>query len=64
MEKTTITLSQEELALLHTALCEQRRQVSTLINGLAQHSLNTDEAQVLWNRLGKLAARICQEMHD
>ena len=63
-QTVTLALTQEELLILHTALCQQRGKVGDLITQLAGMDLATDEAQALSNRLGDLSSRICQLMHE
>ena len=63
-QTVTLALTQEELLILHTALCQQRGKVGDLITQLAGMDLATDEAQTLSNRLGDLSSRICQLMHE
>ncbi len=61
MEKNTtvtLTLTQEELMILHTALCEYRGKLGNLISQLAGFDLPTTDAQALANRLAELSRRI------
>ena len=67
MENTnevTLKLTQNELVILHTALCQQRGKVGELISQLAGMGLATDEARTLSNQLGDLSHRMCDLMTD
>ena len=67
MENTnevTLKLTQTELVILHTALCQHRGKVGELINQLAGMGLATDEARALSNQLGDLSHRMCDLMTD
>lgn len=67
MENTTevtLRLSQKELVILHTALCQHRGKVNELISQLAGVGLATDEARALSNQLGDLSRRMCDLMNE
>ena len=51
-EEVALRLTQEELLLTHSALCDYRA------------SLSTEEAQTLSNQLGAIAARVRSLMND
>ncbi len=62
--EVSLTLSQKELALLHSALCDYRGKLGNLIGQMASMQLETDEAQALSNLLGDLSRRMCDLMVD
>lgn len=65
MEKdttVTLTLTREELLLLHTALCKQQFKLRNTIGELASLDLPTDDAQALANRLAALSRRMCEAL--
>ena len=67
MENTnevTLKLTQKELVILHTALCQHRGKVGELISQLTGMGLATDEARALSNQLGDLSHRMCDLMTD
>lgn len=67
MENTnevTLKLTQKELLLLHTALCQHRGKVGDLIYQMAGMDLDAGEAMTLWNQLGELSNRMCALMTD
>ncbi len=60
----TLTLTQEELQILHTALCEHRGMLGNMINQLTSFDLPTDDAQALANRLAELSRRMCEKFEE
>lgn len=67
MENTnevTLKLTQKELLLLHTALCQHRGKVGDLICQMAGMDLDAGEAMALWNQLGDLSNLMCALMND
>ena len=62
--QVTITLTQEEVSLLHTALCDYRGKIGNLAAQIASASLDSTEADELWNRLGSLSRRLAAQIHD
>ena len=64
MKDTTITLTQEELRILHTALCNYRNKVCNVTAQLASMGLDSTEADAHWNLLGDLSRRISADIHD
>lgn len=67
MENTnevSLKLTQKELLILHTALCQHRGKVGDVISQLAGMDLPTDEARALSNQLGDLSHRMCELMTD
>ena len=67
MENTnevTLKLTQKELVILHTALCQHRGKVGELISQLAGMGLATDEVRAFSNQLGDLSHRMCDLMTD
>ena len=60
----TITLTQEEVSLLHTALCDYRRKIGNLAAQIASAGLDSTVADELWNRLGCLSRRLAAQIHD
>lgn len=64
INEVTIKLTQKELVILHTALCQHRGKVGDLISQLAGMGLATDEAGELSNQLGNLSNRMCDLMTD
>ena len=57
-------LTQKELAIVHSAICNYRGQVGKLIGELAGMDLATDEARELSNLLGNLSSRMCDLLDD
>lgn len=67
MENTaevTFKLTQKELVILHTALCDHRGKVGNLISQLAGMGLANDEARALSNQLADLSRRMCDLMTE
>lgn len=62
--EVTLKLTQKELLLLHTALCQHRGKVGDLICQMAGMDLDDGEAMTLWNQLGELSNRMCALMTD
>lgn len=60
----SITLTQEELSLLHTALCDYRGKMGNLAAQVASVGLDSTDADTLWNRLGVLSKRLAAEIHE
>ena len=60
----TLTLTQEELQILHTALCEHRGKLGNLISQLISFDLPADDAQALGNRLAELSRRMCEKLEE
>ena len=60
--QVTITLTQEEVSLLHTALCDYRGKIGN--PQIASAGLDSTEADELWNRLGSLSRRLAAQIHD
>lgn len=63
-EEFALRLTQEELLLTHSALCEYRAKLGNLIGQMAGMDLSTAEAQMLSNQLGAIAARLRNLMND
>ena len=63
---TTVNLSltQEELLILHTALCEYRGKLGILMSQLASFDLPTNDAQALANRLAELSRKMCEKSEE
>lgn len=59
----TLTLTQEELVLLHSALCCYRGKVGTLLSSMNEFGLDDSEAMSLWNRIGSLSSRLATEQN-
>lgn len=64
MEKIIVTVTQEELQLLHTAVCDYRGRIGNLASQIARAGLDSAEADALWNRLGDLSRRFAADIHD
>ncbi len=67
MENTreiTLSLTREEMNLLHSALCDYRGKLGNLMGQMGCMGLETEEAQDLSNRLGKLSKKMCDLMVD
>ena len=62
--QVTITLTQEEVSLLHTALCDYRGKIGNLAAQIASAGLDSTEADALWNRLGSLSRRLAAQIGD
>ena len=62
--QVTITLTQAEVSLLHTALCDYRGKIGNLTAQLASAGLDSTEADELWNRLGSLSRRLAAQIRD
>ena len=62
--QVTITLPQEEVSLLHTALCDYRGKIGNLAAQIASAGLDSTEADALWNRLGSVSRRLAGQIHD
>lgn len=60
----TLILTQEELQILHTALCEHRVKLGNMISQLTSFELLTDDAQALGNRLAELSRRMCAKLEE
>ena len=56
--EVTITLTQEELMLLHNALCNYRAKLGALLGSLNEFGLDDNKAMMLWNRIGVLSSRL------
>ena len=54
-----LTLTQKELAILHSALIDYRCKLGNLIGQVAGMGLDTEEATQLSNQLRDLSDRIC-----
>lgn len=63
-QEVALRLTQEELLLTHSALCDCRTRLGNLIGQMAGMGLSTEEAQTLSNRLGAIAARLRSLMND
>lgn len=63
-DDVNIVLTQEELIILHEALCEHRGKVSEIIYKMQGMGLATDEAQALWDHMGDLSTRMCKLMTE
>ncbi len=50
--------------LLHSALCDYRGKLGNLMGQMGCMGLETEEAQDLSNRLGKLSKKMCDLMVD
>lgn len=62
--EVNLKLTQTELLLLHTALCQHRGKVGDLICQMAGMDLDAGEAMALWNQQGDLSQRMCALMTD
>ncbi len=62
--EVTFKLTQKELVILHTALCDHRGKVGNLISQLAGMGLANDEARALSNQLADLSRRMCDLMTE
>lgn len=63
-DEVNLALTQEELLILHDALCERRYKVSEVICTMKEMGLATDEAQALWGHMGDLSTRMCKLMTE
>ena len=59
-----LKLTQKELVILHTALCDYRGKLGNLIGQLGAMGLSTEEAEELSNQLGGLSTRMCDLMTE
>lgn len=62
--KITLSLTREEMNLLHSALCDYRGKLGNLMGQMGCMGLATEEAQALWNQLGDLSGKMCDMMAD
>ncbi len=62
--KITLSLTREEMNLLHSALCDYRGKLGNLMGQMGYMGLATEEAQALWNQLGQLSNKLCDLMVD
>ena len=60
----TLTMTPEELTLLHNALCCYRAKVGTLLGSMNEFGLDDSEAMALWNRIGTLSGRLANAAPD
>ena len=63
-QEVALRLTQEELLLTHSALCDYRSKLGNLMSQMAGLGLSTEEAQMLSNRLGELTAQMCTLTDD
>ena len=63
-EEVALRLTQGELLLTHSALCDYRARLGNLMGQMAGMGLSTTEAQMLSNQLGAIAARLRNLMND
>lgn len=63
-DEITITMTLEELTLLHNALCSYRAKVGALLGSLNEFGLDDGEAMALWNRIGALSSRLANATPD
>ena len=63
-EEVALRLTQGELLLTHSALCDYRARLGNLMSQMAGMGLSTAEAQMLSNQLGAIAARLRNLMND
>ena len=59
-----LKLTQKELVILHTALCDYRGKLGNLIGQLGAMGLATEDAEALSNQLGVLSRRMCDLMTE
>jgi len=59
-----LKLTQKELLILHTALCDYRGKLGSLMGQMGYMGLATEEAQTLWNQLGDLSSKMCDLMTE
>ena len=60
----SLQLTQEDLAIVHRALCDYRSKLGNLMSQMAGLGLSTEEAPMLSNRLGDLTAQMCTLTDD
>lgn len=60
----TITMTPEELTLLHNALCSYRAKVGALLGSMNEFGLDDNETIALWNRIGALSSRLASATPD
>lgn len=60
----TITMTPEELTLLHNALCSYRAKVGALLGSMNEFGLDDSDAMALWNRIGVLSGRLANAIPD
>lgn len=58
----TITMTPEELTLLHNALCSYRAKVGAMLGSMNEFGLDDSEAMALWNRIGALSGHLANAM--
>ena len=63
-QEVALRLTQEELLLTHSALCDYRARLGNMMGQMAGMGLSTAEAQTLSNRLGAIAARLRSLTND
>lgn len=63
-DEVNLVLTQEELLILHEALCERRYKVAEIIYKLKEMGIATDEAKALWDHMGDLSTRMCKLMAE
>lgn len=63
-QEVALRLTQEELFLTHSALCDYRARLGNLMGQMAGMGLSIEEAQTLSNQLGAIAARLRNLMND
>ena len=63
-EEVALRLTQGELLLTHSALCDYRARLGNLMGQMAGMGLSTAEAQMLSNQLGAIAAQLRNLMND
>lgn len=54
----TVTMTPEELTLLHNALCNYRARVGALLGNMNEFGLDDSETVALWNRIGALSSHL------
>ena len=59
-----LKLTQKELLILHSALCDYRGKLGNLIGQLGTMGLATEDAEALSNQLGVLSRRMCDLMTE
>lgn len=62
--KITLSLTREEMNLLHSALCDYRGKLGNLMGQMSCMELATEEALALWNQLGDLSSKMCDLTAD
>lgn len=63
-DEVNIVLTQEELLILHNALCEHQYKVSEIICKMQGMGIATDEAQALRDHMAALSTRMCDLMTE